>query len=146
MLTICPDRRALTRALLAAALIASATPVALAADWPAFRHGQWRFERTMEGDGPKQTVATTECMDPTAEQQKQRATLTKAGCRFSPLTQSGSTYRYSATCAMAGMNATSNSVLEVQGPEAYTITVESIMGNTKTHEVVIARRVGDCAK
>ena len=129
---------------LAAAVAVSVLPMALAADWPVFKPGQWQFERTMEGSGPEQKVSTTECMDPTAEQQKQRVTLTKAGCQFSPLVQSGATYRYSAVCKLMG--ATSNSVLEVHGPEAYTITIESTMGNTKTHEVVTARRVGDCAK
>lgn len=83
-------------------------------------------------------------MDPTAEQQKQRVTLTKAGCQFSPLVQSGTTYRYSAVCNLMG--ATSNSMLEVQGPEAYTITIESVVGKATTHEVVTARRMGDCAK
>jgi len=131
---------------LVAAVAAGAFPLALAADWPVFKPGQWQFERTMEGDGPPQKVSTTECMDPTAEQQKQRATLTRAGCQFSPLVQDGSAYRYSATCKMMGMTSTSNSVLQVQGAEAYTITVDSVMGKTKTHEVVVARRVGDCAK
>ena len=137
-------RVAALRRLLVTALASSVIPLALAADWPVFKPGQWQFERTMEGNGPKQKISTSECMDPTAEQQKQRATLAKVGCQFSPLVQSGSTYRYSATCKTMG--ATSNSVLEAQGAEAYTITVESTLGNTKTHEVVTARRVGDCAK
>jgi hypothetical protein len=47
---------------------------------------------------------------------------------------------------MMGMTSTSNSVLQVRSAEAYTITVDSVMGKTTTHEVLVARRVGDCVK
>ena len=121
--------------------------LAVAADWPSFKPGLWQFERTMASAGkPTEKVSTSECMDPTAEQAEQRAMLTKAGCRFSPLEQSGKTYRYSADCKMGGMSVTSKSVLEAQGTEAYTITIDSVTDGVKTHEVVTARRVGDCKK
>jgi hypothetical protein len=130
-----------------AAFAACGVSLVVAADWPFFKPGQWQLERTMASAGKApEKVSTTECFDPAAEQAKQRATLTRVGCQFSPLEQSGSTYRYSATCKMGGINSTSNSVLEVQSAEAYTITIDSVMGNTKTHEVLNARRVGDCAK
>jgi len=58
--------------------------------------------------------------------------------------QSGKTYRYSATCKMAGMTTTSDSVLEVESADAYTITVDSTVDGSKTHEVLRARRAGDC--
>jgi Protein of unknown function (DUF3617) len=130
-----------------AAFAAVAASLAEAADWPSFKPGQWQLERTMESAGKApEKVSTAECFDPTAEQAKQRATLSKVGCQFSPLEQSGTTYRYSANCKMGGMTSTSSSVLEVQSAEAYTITIDSVMGGTKTHEVVTARRVGDCKK
>lgn len=130
-----------------AAFAACGVSLALAADWPFFKPGQWQLERTMRNAGKApEKVSSTECFDPAAEQAKQRATLTKAGCQFSPLEQNGTTYRYSANCRMGGITSTSNSVLEAQGAEAYTITIDSVMGSTKTHEVVTARRVGDCAK
>jgi hypothetical protein len=44
------------------------------------------------------------------------------------------------------MTTTSDSVLEVESAEAYTITVDSIVDGAKTHEVLRARRTGDCAK
>ena len=72
--------------------------------------------------------------------------LEKSGCVFTPLTQSGSTYRYSATCTMAGMTTTSDSVLEVLSDESYTITVDSTVDGDKSHEVLQARRLGDCPK
>ena len=135
------------RALSLAALMACTVPIALAADWPTFKPGQWTFDRTMTGtDAPARKVSASECTDPTADQKEQQAMLAKAGCQFTPLVQSGKTYRYSATCKMAGMTTTSDSVLEVESAEAYTITVESIVDGEKTHEVLRARRTGDCAK
>lgn len=130
-----------------AALMACAVPIALAADWPTFKPGHWTFDRTMTGTGAAaQKVSTSECTDPTADQKTQQAMLAKAGCQFTPLTQSGKTYRYSATCKMAGMTTTSESVLEVESADAYTITVDSVVDGDKTHEVLRARRTGDCAK
>jgi hypothetical protein len=130
-----------------AALMACAVPIAEAADWPAFKHGNWTFDRTMTGEGAAaKKVSTSKCTDPTADQKSQQAMLAKAGCQFTPLTQSGNTYRYSAICKMAGMTTTSDSVLEVESAEAYTITVDSTSDGSKTHEVLHARRTGDCPK
>jgi hypothetical protein len=118
-----------------------------AADWPTFKPGNWTFDRTMTGPGPTpEKLSRTECIDPTADQKRQQAMLGKAGCQFTPLTQTGKTYRYSATCKMAGMTTQSDSVLVVESAEAYTITVDSIVDGSKTHEVLRARRIGDCAK
>ena len=127
-------------------LLAGIAPVS-AADWPTFKPGQWSFERTMDGAGaPRDKIATTECTDPTADQKEQQAMLTKAGCQFTPLTQSGKTYRYSATCKMGGMTSKSDSVLEVESAEAYTVTVDSTVDGKKSHEVLRARRTGDCKR
>jgi hypothetical protein len=130
-----------------AALMAYGVQIAQAADWPTFKPGHWTFERTMTGEGAApEKISTSQCTDPTADQKKQQAMLAKAGCQFTPLTQNGKTYRYSATCKMAGMTTTSDSVLEVESAEAYTITVDSVVDGDKTHEVLRARRTGDCAK
>lgn len=139
--------RASIRLFSLAALIACAVPVALAADWPTFEPGQWTFNRTMTGAGAApQKVSTSKCTDPTADQKAQQAMLAKAGCQFTPLTRSGNTYRYSANCKMTGISTTSESVLELESAEAYTITVDSIVDGDKTHEVLRARRTGDCAR
>ena len=133
------------RLLSVAALALGSVSIALAADWPAFKPGQWRFERTMDGTGPTpQKISKTECVDPTADQKAQRDMLAKAGCKFSPLAQSGRTYRYTADCKMGNMTSSSASVLEVDSPEAFTITVESTVDGSKSREVLRARRVGDC--
>ncbi len=129
------------------ALLALSTSIALAADWPTFKPGNWTFDRTLTPTGSTpEKVSRTECTDPTADQQAQRAMLAKAGCQFTPLVQSGKTYRYSATCKMAGMTIQSDSVLTVDSAEAYTITVDSTEHGVKTHEVLRARRIGDCEK
>jgi len=133
--------------LTAAAVLFCGIPSALAADWPVFKPGQWTFDRTMTGVGaPAKPLVRTDCTDPTADQKKQRDMLAKSGCQFTPLEKSGNSYRYSATCKMGGMTTTSSSVLVVESPEAYTITVDSDVGGEKSHEVLKARRVGDCAK
>jgi hypothetical protein len=139
--------RPISQAVSVALLLAAGTAPASAADWPTFKPGQWTFERTMDGAGaPRDKISTTECTDPTADHKEQQAMLTKAGCQFTPLAQSGKTYRYSATCKMAGMTSKSDSVLEVESAEAYTITVDSTVDGKKSHEVLHARRTGDCAR
>ncbi len=135
------------RLLALAALLALSASIARAADWPDFKPGRWTFDRTMTPTGATPSkVSRTECADPTADQEAQQAMLTKAGCQFTPLVQSGNTYRYSATCKMAGMTIKSDSVLTVASAEAYTITVDSTEDGVPTHEVLRARRVGDCEK
>ena len=130
-----------------ATLLAASVGTATAADWPTFKPGNWTFERTMTGTGaPAGKVSSTECVDPTADQEKQHDMLAKAGCQFTPITKNGKTYRYSATCKMGGMTSTSDSVLEVLSDEAYTLTVDSTVNGTTTHEVLQARRTGDCKK
>lgn len=145
MPTSLPRTLLLARLAWLAALAASGISLALAADWPSFRPGQWQFDRTMEGAGKEpQKVTETRCVDPTADQQSMRDKLTRIGCTFSPVTHSGTTYRHTATCKMAGMTTTSDSVLEMKGTDGYTVTIDSVTGNSRTHEVLTARRVGDC--
>lgn len=129
-----------------AALLALSTSIARAADWPAFKPGHWSFERTLTGaDSTREKLTRTECVDPTADHTAQQAMLTKAGCKFTPLVADGKSYRYSATCKMAGLDVQSAAVLEVDSAEAYTLTIDSIEDGEKTHEVLRARRIGDCA-
>ena len=140
-------RHAFIRTLLVATFATCGVQLAMAADWPSFKPGLWQGDRKMESAGKAaEKVSTTTCFDPTAEQAKQRAMLSKAGCQFSSLEQKGSTYRFSATCKMGKANSTSNSVLEVRSAEAYAITIDSVTDGSKSHEVLTMRRVGDCAK
>lgn len=142
------DRRSRRRVFPAiAAVLACCTSIVLAADWPKFKPGQWQFDRTIEGAGPgPQKLSRVECVDPTEENRQQRQMLADAGCQFSAVTQKGSTYTYSATCKIGGMSSTSRSTLVADGAEAYTVTVDSETDGAKTHEVLTARRLGDCPK
>jgi hypothetical protein len=144
-----PAGRSLCRRALPAiaAVAACCAGVALAADWPKFKPGQWQFDRTIEGTGPEpQKLSRVECTDPTDENRKQRAMLTQAGCQFTPVAEKGSTYTYSATCRIGNMTSTSRSTLVADGDEAYTVTIDSETDGAKTHEVLAARRLGDCPK
>lgn len=130
-----------------AALAACIATVASAADWPKFKPGQWQFDRSIEGTSPQpQKLSRVECVDPTEKNRQQRAMLTQAGCQFTPVVEKGSTYTYSATCKVGGMSSTSRSTLVVDGNEAYTVTIDSETDGVKTHEVLTARRLGDCPK
>jgi hypothetical protein len=142
-----PSIRTATRLFSLTALLTLLASVALAADWPTFKPGNWTFDRTLTPtSSTPEKISRTECTDPTADQKAQRAMLAKAGCQFTPLVQSGKTYRYSATCKMGGMTIKSDSVLSVDSAEAYTITVDSTEDGVQTHEVLRARRIGNCVK
>ena len=132
---------------LLACLALIAGPAAAADDWPVLRQGRWQLERTIEGMGPTpQKISRTECIDPTANFRLQQERLGRAGCTFTPLTRRGNEYRYGATCRMAGTSTTSESVLTVESPEAYTLRVSSQADGTATKEVLVAKRLGDCRK
>ncbi len=145
-----PARRPIggSLALTVSVLIAlGATGIAAAADAPTFRPGMWQFVRSMDGKGGKpEKVETTECLDPTVNQKKQVEMLTRAGCKFEPVVQSGNSWRRKATCKIADITSSSDSVIIVDGPDAYSITVENVVNGQKSHEELKARRVGDCPK
>ncbi len=132
---------------LIAALCAAGS--AAADDWPVLRHGMWEFNRSMETvgkAGKPQTVQTSKCTSPTEEWKRQQETLSKAGCKFSPLVRAGNVVTYSAVCKMQGSTVTSKSVMTVDGDGAYTLRVESDDGGETTRELLQARRKGDCPR
>jgi hypothetical protein len=130
-----------------ATLATGAAALAQSVDWPVFEPGLWTFERTRATEGStRDKVTRTECVDPTEEQRKQMDMLAKSGCEFTPLTRDGKVYRYSANCRMGGTTSSSESVLEVEGDDSYTITIESIVNGAKSHEVLRAKRTGECAR
>jgi hypothetical protein len=56
-----------------AALIVYSASIALAADWPTFKPGNWTFERTMtRTDSTPDKLTHTKCTDPTADQKAQQ--------------------------------------------------------------------------
>lgn len=149
-----PDHRLLKRyavvcagaLVLASALVAVAP--ALADEWPTLRHGMWDLTRTMQlpGGGAPKTVTAQRCMEPAADWQRQNAQLAKAGCTFTPVVRSGSTYTFSATCNVMGVSSSSKTTIVVESDSAYTLTVDGTTDGEPTHEVMKAKRVADCAK
>jgi hypothetical protein len=120
--------------------------VAMAEDLPVLRQGMWEFSRTMEagGNGKPQVIATKKCTDPSADMKLQNAMLTKAGCSFSPLVRSGTTYTFTSQCTLQGISVQSRSVLSFASDSAYEVNVESSQGGKVSRERLVARRVGGC--
>jgi len=115
-----------------------------AAELPSFRPGIWELERLL---GNNKLVAR-ECMDPTQEMRSNQASLTKLGCRLSPLSQDGSIYTFTSECTMKLPSGTSawstTSTLTVESESAYRLQVrEKIQGKTN-EQIVVAHRVDDC--
>ena len=141
---ICTCKPLLIGGAIAASLAALAI-VSNAQDLPGFRKGMWEFTRTVDGgSGKPQTIRTRKCTSPADDMRKQNEMLTKAGCKFSPITRSGTSYSFTAQCHIQGVSAQSRSVISVDGDDAYKITVESQQGGQGTKELLVARRTGDC--
>jgi hypothetical protein len=111
------------------------------------RQGLWQFERTVGG----RKLQTQECTDPNDDMDRQNAMLAKSGCKFSPPQRVGSTYTFSAECAVKPpggetVTAHSTSVMTVQSDSAYTVDITTTGAGTTTQERLVARRIGDCVK
>jgi hypothetical protein len=119
--------------------------VSAAQELPIFRKGMWEFNRTIAGaSGKTQTITTKKCTNPTDDMRKQNDMLTKAGCKFSPVTKSGSSYSFTSDCSIQGIAVQSQSVISVDDDTAYKVNIESQQGGAKTKEVLVAKRIGDC--
>lgn len=120
-----------------------------AEDLPAFRKGMWEFKRTVDNagrPGKPQTTETKKCTNPSADMKRQKEALSKAGCKFSPTSKSGNSYRFTTECTVQGVAGQSKSLITVESDSAYGVKVESRMGNQITNELLLARRTGDCAE
>jgi len=132
-------------AILVGAITVSFT--ALAEDLPTFKPGMWEFKRTVEGEGAgdkPMKLENKECTDPTAEMKKMNDKLAKQGCKFTPISRSGSTYSLSSDCQIQGMQFQSRSVITVESDSAYRVDVSSTGAGASTKELLIAKRVGEC--
>ena len=133
---------------LASAIAATCVIGLQAQQWPGLKQGMWEFTRTMQapGGGAPKTVTSKRCTDPTADMQRQNATLTKAGCTISAPVKKGNTYTFTAACNVMGMTSNTTSTLVVESESAYTLTVEGTTDGQPTKEVMKALRTGDCTK
>ena len=142
-----PSLGSIAATLLVAGLCGPAlAPAAMAAELPTFRPGLWEFKRTVEGGRGPQTLANQKCTNPTEDMKKGRQSLAGVGCTFTPLTQSGSSYTFTADCLIQGVKRQSKSVITVASDSAYTVDVEAHQGGASTKEHLVARRIGDCPK
>lgn len=125
--------------------LAALAVVCNAQDLPAFRKGVWEFTRTIDnGSGKPQTIKTRKCTNPTDDMKRQNEMLMNAGCKFSPIRQSGTSYSFTAQCQIQGVSAQTKSVISVESYDAYQVTVESQQGGRATKELLVAKRTGDC--
>jgi hypothetical protein len=119
-----------------------------AQQWPVLKQGMWEFTRTMQvpGGGQPKTVTSKRCTDPAADMQRQNATLTKSGCTISAPVRRGDSYTFTAACNVMGVTSNTTSTIVVESDSAYTLTVDGTTDGQATHEVMKARRIGDCAR
>ena len=96
-------------------------------------------------------MQTKECTSPSEELKRQNALLTRSGCRFTPTERSGNVYTFTAECTIdapgsPSVEARSTSAMTVDSDSAYQVEITTTGAGTTTHETLIARRIGDCAK
>ena len=132
-------------------VIAVAVPI-WAHELPAFKKGNWSFERTVEDPahpGTPQTLTTEKCVDPTADWKRANAKLTQIGCRFSAIEKDGNRYTFTARCRVQGRdgnttNGHNTTVISVESDDAYSLTTDGEVNGVATHEKLSAKRLGDC--
>jgi len=144
-----PKKIQLLSFIAAGGYLAFFTRIIKAEDLPAFRQGMWEFKRTVDNSGRPGKLQMTEskkCTNPSADMKRQKAALSKAGCKFSPVSKSGNSYRFTTECTIQGVVGQSKSLITVESDSAYGVKVESRMGKQITKEILLARRTGDCAE
>ena len=118
----------------------------LAVDVPTFRQGMWEYERSF---GASKFVAK-ECVDPGQEMRAHNASMEKMGCKLSFAAPTGSTYTYTAECAVklpsGAASWSTTSVLTAEGETAYRLEVHNTSRGAQSDEVDVAHRVADCDK
>ncbi len=140
----CTIRIAFGGLLIGAAALAGAPPAA-ADELPPFRKGMWTFERTIDGGaGGRRQLSSRKCTEPAAEMRAQNARMAKAGCTFSSFARAGNQYTMSAQCTVMGISSKTRTVVTVESDSAYRITVDGETDGARTHETLVARRMGDC--
>lgn len=125
-------------------LVATATA---AADLPTFRKGMWEFNRTVAAqgsDGKDTTLSKQQCTDPSADMKRMNDMLAKQGRTFSPISAKGNVYTFSSECRIQGLHSQTQSVLTVEGDDAYSVQVTGTTAGQPTRELLRAKRVGDC--
>ena len=129
-----------------AAMLSVAPWTAHADEFPSLRQGLWEYQRT-EGTTK---YAAKECLDPSEELLRRHTAQEKMGCRLSPITRVGSTYTYTADCAVklpsGAATFSTTSVLTADSDSAYQIETRTTGRNGTSSDLITAQRVADCAR
>lgn len=132
------------RAALACTVLACGQARAQAPTYPTFTPGLWQLAATMDVDGKVGSQQTTKCGDPT---EGMRAIFVPdsaaSGCRFSAPEQRGNRYSITSDC---GSHGRSHIEVTAHGDGSFTQVIDTQMGNTRVHETIQARRLGECAR
>ncbi len=130
---------------LALVMLFCAMPSAYGDEVPLLRQGLWEYQRT----AGTQKFAATECIDPSEDLRRQHAALERMGCKVAPVQHEGTTYTYSADCALklpSGVVAFSmTSVLTAESETAYRVENRMTNQGGTSDEIITAQRVADCA-
>ncbi len=116
----------------------------LAEDFPAFKKGQWQYDRTVAtAGGQPMSMQMAKCSDPTAEMKASNAQFASF-CKMTPLTKAGNVYTYGADCTTPGGRSVSKSELTATSDTEYSIKVNTDTGGVAVKEELKAKRIGDC--
>ena len=114
---------------------------------PTFRKGLWRFVRTLEIVKPQDVRQKllerqmTRCVDPTHAMKATFSSAPVGNCHSSRPEKINNKYIFASRCDYMGPVST---VITVQSDEAYTELNELTVGRLPRHDLVIAKRIGDC--
>ena len=119
---------------------------------PALKPGMWEFHQVLHGPSHPaegKILDRKKCIDPWKDMHEMNLKLEKRNCEFSPTTQSGNVYHFSATCPLPnGKKGSSTTDLTYQDESSYTAKIVSdseLVNFTGTsREELSAKRTGDC--
>jgi Protein of unknown function (DUF3617) len=135
--------------LLAFAIVAAvaAGRMAVAEELPQFRQGLWSYSSTkfVQGNTRPRARNLQVCVDPTRDMQKKWQTLALRACKFSPIAHDGNRYTYTSTCQSKGVSLQATSTISADSDSSYRVETESRADSFLEKEIILARRVGDCA-
>jgi hypothetical protein len=133
----------LGKVILALGVAASSGAVA---DAPLFKRGIWHVDTKVTfPNGSALNSSYTRCTDPNIELggflQAGRSIL---GCAWNAPARNGNQYIVHEKCSQ--MNGFDNVVLTVRSDSAYTKTTDEGISKMRDKSIVVAKRVGDCAR
>jgi hypothetical protein len=124
--------------------------LAHAEDWPKFRKGVWKFERTLaivgrEGDPDEDRVLLKQemrrCVDPSEAMKETFRPMSVGNCHSKRAERVANKYVFALRCDYMGPVRTT---IDVESDAAYTEINVLEVGQLPRTDTVIARRIADC--